>query len=135
MIQNVRVLGMDLNADLASNKPATPNTATLEVSVPDAQKLAVASDLGKLSLALRKTGAAEVAQTAPMRAANFVGGGKPRATEEQNMPRGPVRRRTAPDPSSSKVAEPATTVPRRQAEAGRRTASRSRAGLPRRRTP
>ena len=79
VIQNVRVLGMDLNADLASNKPATPNTATLEVSVPDAQKLAVAGDLGKLSLALRKTGAAEVAQTAPMRAANFVGGGASRA--------------------------------------------------------
>ena len=33
VIQNVRVLGVDLNADLASNKPATPNTATLEVSV------------------------------------------------------------------------------------------------------
>jgi pilus assembly protein CpaB len=75
VIQNVRVLGVDLNADLASNKPATPNTATLEVSVPDAQKLAVAGDLGKLSLLLRKTGSAEVAQTAPMRTANFVGGG------------------------------------------------------------
>jgi pilus assembly protein CpaB len=75
VIQNVRVLGVDLNADLASNKPATPNTATLEVSIPDAQKLAVAGDLGKLSLALRKTGSTEVAKTAPMHTANFVGGG------------------------------------------------------------
>jgi pilus assembly protein CpaB len=80
VIQNVRVLGVDLNADLASNKPATPNTATLEVSVPDAQKLAVAGDLGKLSLLLRKTGSSEVAKTAPMHTANFVGGGAaPRA--------------------------------------------------------
>ena len=73
VIQNVRVLGVDLNADLASNKPATPSTATLEVAVPDAQKLAVAGDLGKLSLALRRTGAAEVAAVAPMRAGAFVG--------------------------------------------------------------
>lgn len=81
VLQNVRVLGVDLNADQAANKPSTPSTATLEVSVPDAQKLAVAADLGKLSLALRKTGAAEIAQTAPMRTANFVvagGGGAPR---------------------------------------------------------
>ena len=78
VIQNIRVLGVDLNADLASNKPATPNTATLEVSVPDAQKLAVAADLGKLSLALRKTGSTEVTQTATMRTGNFVDGA-PRA--------------------------------------------------------
>ena len=77
VIQNIRVLGVDLNADLASNKPANPTTATLEVSVPDAQKLAVAADLGKLSLALRKTGSAEIAMTSPMHTANFVGGGAP----------------------------------------------------------
>ena len=81
VIQNVRVLAVDLNADLASNKPATPSTATLEVSVEDSQKLAVAADLGKLSLALRKTGAAEVAAVGPMLTRNFVmgGAGAPRA--------------------------------------------------------
>lgn len=75
VLQNVRVLGVDLNADLNSNKPATPNTATLEVSVQDAQKLSVAADLGGLSLALRRTGSAEVAPTAPLRTADFVTGG------------------------------------------------------------
>ncbi|HLZ73976.1 Flp pilus assembly protein CpaB [Phenylobacterium sp.] len=79
VIQDIRVLGVDLNADLASNKPATPSTATLEVSVADAQKLAVAGDLGKLSLALRKTGSAEIAQTAPMRTEALFGG-QPRST-------------------------------------------------------
>jgi pilus assembly protein CpaB len=74
VIQNIRVLGVDLNADLSSNKPATPTTATLEVSVADAEKLAVAGDLGKLSLALRKTGSAEIAQTAPMRTDALFGG-------------------------------------------------------------
>ncbi|WP_309605605.1 Flp pilus assembly protein CpaB [Phenylobacterium sp.] len=73
--QNIRVLGVDLNADLTSNKPATPSTATLEVSVADAEKLAVAGDLGKLSLALRRTGSTDLAQTSPMRAGAFGGGG------------------------------------------------------------
>ena len=92
VIQNVRVLGVDLNADLAANKPATPNTATLEVAIPDAQKLAVAGDLGKLSLALRKSGSTEVTQTSPMHTANFVGGGPaPRAIHAS-------MRRSAPMP-------------------------------------
>jgi pilus assembly protein CpaB len=75
VLQNVRLLGIDLNADLTANKPAAPSTATLEVSVADAQKLSVAADLGKLSLALRKTGEAEVMPIAPMRTGNFVTGG------------------------------------------------------------
>jgi pilus assembly protein CpaB len=76
VIQNIRVLGVDLNADLSSNKPTTPTTATLEVSVPDAEKLAVAGDLGKLSLALRKTGSTEVAQ-APLMHTDALLGGSP----------------------------------------------------------
>ena len=75
VLQDTRVLAVDLNADLASNKPATPNTATLEVSVADSQKLSVAADLGKLSLALRRTGSAEVAKTSPVRTSVFSGGG------------------------------------------------------------
>jgi pilus assembly protein CpaB len=74
VLQDVRVLAVDLNADQTSDKPATPATATLEVSIPDSQKLAVAADLGKLSLALRRTGSAETAVTASMRASAFVGG-------------------------------------------------------------
>jgi pilus assembly protein CpaB len=75
VLQSVRVLAVDLNADLASNKPATPSTATLEVNVADSQKLAVAADLGKLSLALRRTGSAEVAATGPVRTNVFASGG------------------------------------------------------------
>jgi pilus assembly protein CpaB len=83
VLQNVRVLGVDLNADLSANKPASPSTATLEVTVEDAQKLSVAADLGKLSLALRKTGAAEIAPVTPMLTRNVVtmgaGGGAVRS--------------------------------------------------------
>jgi len=75
VLQNVRVLAIDLNADLASDKPATPSTATLEVTVEDSQKLAVAADLGKLSLALRRTGEAETADTGMFRTSAFGGGG------------------------------------------------------------
>jgi len=86
VLQDVRVLAVDLNADLASDKPASPSTATLEVNVPDAQKLNVAADLGKLSLALRRTGSAEVVPTAPVRTSVFSGtGGAPRSA-------GPARR-------------------------------------------
>jgi pilus assembly protein CpaB len=77
VIQKARVLAVDLNADPASNKPATPSTATIEVSIPDAQKLAVAADLGKLSLALRKTGSDEIAPTALMRTSSILGGDAP----------------------------------------------------------
>lgn len=77
VIQKARVLAVDLNADPASNKPATPSTATIEVSIPDAQKLAVAADLGKLSLALRKTGSDEIAPTTLMHTSNIIGGDAP----------------------------------------------------------
>jgi pilus assembly protein CpaB len=60
VIQNARLLGMGLNADPTSTKSESANTATLEVNVRDAQKLAIAADLGALSLALRPNGAAEI---------------------------------------------------------------------------
>lgn len=75
VVQNARVLGVDLNADPTSDKPASPNTATIEVSVEDSQKLSVASTLGTLSLALRKSGAAEIADAPPLRTADFLVGG------------------------------------------------------------
>jgi pilus assembly protein CpaB len=61
VLQDIKVLGLDLNADPTSTQAAVAHTATLEVSVQDAQKLAVAAQAGSLSLALRRTGSAEVA--------------------------------------------------------------------------
>jgi pilus assembly protein CpaB len=75
VVQNVRVLGVDLNADLNSDKPASPNTYTLEVSVEDSQKLSVAVTLGTLSLALRKSGQADIADAPPLRTGDFLIGG------------------------------------------------------------
>ncbi len=71
VIQNVRVLGMDLNANPTSTQPAVASTATLEVTMPDAERLALASQNGTLSLALRRPGAVEVAPIRPMVAADL----------------------------------------------------------------
>lgn len=80
VIQNARVLGVDLNADPTSNKPASPETATLEVSIEDSQKLSMASTLGTLSLALRRHGESQIADAAPLRTGDFLVGGGPRST-------------------------------------------------------
>lgn len=66
VVQNVRVLGVDLNADPTSTKAEKPSTTTLEVSVKDAQKLAIAAELGSLSLALRPLGASDVEPVAEL---------------------------------------------------------------------
>lgn len=102
VVQNARVLGIDLNADPTSEKPASPDTVTIEVSVEEAQKLSIAATLGELSLALRRNGEAELADAGPLRTGDFlVGGG--------GAPAGPVRRASAssgpPRPSGILVIE------------------------------
>ena len=92
VVQNARVLGIDLNADPTSNKPASPNTATLEVSVEDSQKLSIASTLGTLSLALRRNGEAVIADAGPLRTPDFLvgGGGAKSGGATRTVYRGPA---------------------------------------------
>jgi len=66
VLQNVRVLGMDLIADQASTEKFPPKTATLEVTVLDAGKLAAAGEAGILSLSLSRSGATDVAEIRAM---------------------------------------------------------------------
>jgi pilus assembly protein CpaB len=93
VVQNARVLGIDLNADPSSDKPASPSTAILEVSVEESQKLALSSTLGTLSLALRKSGAAEIDDAPPLRTADFlIGGARPARVVRTSAPSaGPPR--------------------------------------------
>jgi pilus assembly protein CpaB len=56
LLQNVRVIAMDQQAKNADGTPKVAKTATLEVSPLDAQKLALAQEVGSLSLVLRKPG-------------------------------------------------------------------------------
>ena len=56
VIQNARVLAIDQVADQRAEKPSVAKAVTLEVSVTDGQKIALASAVGTLSLLLRKAG-------------------------------------------------------------------------------
>ncbi|MCF8709400.1 Flp pilus assembly protein CpaB [Rhizorhapis sp. SPR117] len=53
LLQNVRVIAIDLDANDNTSNPKVGKTATLEVSQVDAQKLALAQQIGSLSLVLR----------------------------------------------------------------------------------
>jgi pilus assembly protein CpaB len=56
LLQGVRIIAIDQNAKNADGTPVLAKTATLEVTPVDAQKLALAQEVGQLSLVLRKPG-------------------------------------------------------------------------------
>jgi len=56
LFQNIRVIAINQNAKGANGQPIVGKTATLEVTPLDAQKLALAQQVGSLSLVLRKAG-------------------------------------------------------------------------------
>jgi pilus assembly protein CpaB len=58
VLQNTRVLAIDQLADERTDKPAVVKAVTIEVDTLAAQKLTLASQVGTLSLALRKAGEA-----------------------------------------------------------------------------
>lgn len=68
ILQNVRVLAVDQLADQTSEKPVVAKAVTLEVDETGGQKLALASQVGTLSLLLRKAG--EVAEAASRQLTN-----------------------------------------------------------------
>lgn len=53
LFQNVEVLGVDLNDDMTGDDPNVFKTATLAVTLDQAQQLSVASQTGMLAMALR----------------------------------------------------------------------------------
>ena len=59
VLKNVRVLAIDQLADERTDKPSVAKAVTLEVDIGGAQKLALASQIGTLALALRKAGDSE----------------------------------------------------------------------------
>jgi pilus assembly protein CpaB len=56
LLQNVRVIAIDQQSKNADGTPKVAKTVTLEVNPVDAQKLALAQQVGDLSLVLRKPG-------------------------------------------------------------------------------
>lgn len=59
LISDVRVLGMDQRASNDAREIVVPQTATLEVTPRQAERIARAAEIGKLSLSLRSLGAGE----------------------------------------------------------------------------
>lgn len=63
LLQNVRVLGVDQLADDRTEKASVVKAVTLEVVTTDAQRLALASAVGTMSLVLRGAGNNEASST------------------------------------------------------------------------
>lgn len=69
ILENVPVLAVDQMANDAEGKPKVAKTATVQVSLVDAQRLAIAGKIGELSLALRNV----AKQDAPVELAGRIG--------------------------------------------------------------
>lgn len=79
LLQKVRVIAIDQDANANADKPVIGKTATLEVSQLDAQKLALAQQVGTLSLVLRTVAGepnpvVETVSVEDLRDGAFVGG-------------------------------------------------------------
>ncbi|HWP27857.1 MAG TPA: Flp pilus assembly protein CpaB [Xanthobacteraceae bacterium] len=83
VLQNTRVLAIDQLADERTDKPAVVKAVTLEVDTVGAQKLALASSIGTLSLMLRKAGEAGPAHTRRVTISDLTTTSAPVATERR----------------------------------------------------
>jgi pilus assembly protein CpaB len=77
VLQGVKVLAIDQTADDRTDKPAIARAVTLEVNAADAQKLALSSTVGTLSLMLRRAGEAKAADTRRVTLSDLVNTGGP----------------------------------------------------------
>lgn len=121
LLQNIRVLAIDQTAKNPDGTPLVAKTATLEVDPLDAQKLALAQQVGSLSLVLRKPGDDQntaVLETISMQDLRYsyygarpaaqpaaaTGTTAPRPVVQVRRPAPPVRRvQPAPRPPSNNV--------------------------------
>jgi len=114
LLQKVRVIAIDQDASDNTDKPAIGKTATLEVAQVDAQKLALAQQVGQLSLALvnpasETSPTVETVSTDDLRDGAYVGGysdGAPRYQPPPLLSAPPTGPRAAP----RKPANPDLTV-------------------------
>jgi pilus assembly protein CpaB len=88
ILQNIVVRGIDQIADEDRNKPTVVRAITVEATPEEAQKLALAQQVGRLSLALRNVASVDTAVVRPVRvsdlsSANFRPAPPVDATAEQ----------------------------------------------------
>lgn len=75
VLQNTKVLAIDQTADERTDKPSIARAVTLEVGSADAQRLALASSVGTLSLMLRRAGEATAADVRRVTLSDLTNGG------------------------------------------------------------
>ena len=78
LLQHVKVLGIDQDPSDKTDKPTVVRAVTLEVSTEQAEKLALATQVGSLSLALRNAGNAKEAYVPRIRVKD-LGPAEPKA--------------------------------------------------------
>lgn len=91
LLQKVRVIAIDQDASDTTDKPAIGKTATVEVAQVDAQKLALAQQVGQLSLALvnpagETSATVQTVSTEDLRDGAYVGGYSDNAPRYQPAP-------------------------------------------------
>ena len=117
VLEATRVLGIDQVSDESQTTPASGKTATLEVDTFGAQKLALASELGTLSLALRNvtdrvSGSRGTVLPRDLSASNYAIRARPVAAPQAPLVAGPsiaLRPRAA---SFSRPTGPSMTIVR-----------------------
>ncbi len=88
VLQGVKVLAIDQTADDRTDKPSVARAVTLEVAAADAQKLALSSTVGTLSLMLRRAGEAKAADTRRVTLSDLVNTGGPATlADDREAPR------------------------------------------------
>ena len=90
LLQDVKVIAVDQISAEQKDRPVVAKAVTLEVTPQQAQKISLATDVGHLSLILRKSGDANVVMNERMNAANLVeraesGGPAPVQTESARV--------------------------------------------------
>ncbi|SLN73301.1 hypothetical protein ROA7450_04112 [Roseovarius albus] len=86
ILQNVRVIGVDQEADEQSDSPEIARTVTVEVTPQEGQRLALAQKAGTLSLSLRTLDASEDVQLEAIKLSDIL--------KEQPVNEEVVRRKT-----------------------------------------
>ncbi|WP_448207808.1 Flp pilus assembly protein CpaB [Azospirillum sp. sgz302134] len=79
LLQGVKVLAVDQTADDQKEKPIPAKAVTLEVTPDDAQRLALAGQVGSLGLTLRQSGGVQTAAVDTIRIGNLVNRSAPAA--------------------------------------------------------
>jgi pilus assembly protein CpaB len=92
VLQNTKVLAIDQMADERTDKPSIVKAVTLEVDTVAAQKLALASSVGNLSLLLRRAGEANSESTRRVTLTDLTGGAAPVTAQENRFSTIGVRR-------------------------------------------